>query len=89
MHDDDDVDELTPGEREALRRLPREIAPSAALEDRVLRAGHYWVPHWYKASHWIAYWDMFSRPPQKPRYARGVLETWWQDRDKATKLERG
>ena len=22
--------------------------------DRVIRAGRYWVPHWYKASHWIA-----------------------------------
>src|SRR5437763_11616004 len=25
--------------------------------DRVIRAGRYWVPHWYKASHWLAYWD--------------------------------
>jgi len=30
--------------------------------DRVLRAGRYWVPHWHKASHWIAFWDMFGRP---------------------------
>ncbi len=57
--------------------------------DRLIRAGRYWVPHWYKASHWFAYWDMFSRPPNKPRYGRGVLETWWYDRDKAAKLERG
>jgi microcin C transport system substrate-binding protein len=56
--------------------------------DRVIRAGRYWVPHWYKASHWIAYWDMFSRPPTKPRYARGIPETWWYDADKAAKLER-
>ncbi len=55
--------------------------------DRVLRVGRYWVPHWSKASHWIAYWDMFSRPPIKPRYARGVPETWWYDRDKAAKIE--
>ena len=47
--------------------------------DRVIRAGRYWVPHWYKASHWIAYWDMFARPPKKPRYARGIPETWWYD----------
>jgi microcin C transport system substrate-binding protein len=52
--------------------------------DRVLRAGHYWIPHWYKASHWIAYWDVFARPAKdKPRYARGIPETWWYDRDKA------
>ncbi|MBI4276058.1 MAG: ABC transporter substrate-binding protein [Rhizobiales bacterium] len=57
--------------------------------DRVIRAGRYWIPHWYKASHWIAYWDMFARPPQKPRYGRGIPETWWYDTAKAAKLERG
>jgi microcin C transport system substrate-binding protein len=56
--------------------------------DRLIRAGRYWIPHWYKASHWIAYWDMFGRPATKPRYARGVLETWWYDEAKAAKLER-
>jgi microcin C transport system substrate-binding protein len=56
--------------------------------DRVIRAGRYWIPHWYKASHWIAYWDVFGRPPSKPRYARGIPETWWYDRGKAAKLER-
>jgi microcin C transport system substrate-binding protein len=57
--------------------------------DRVIRSGRYWVPHWYKASHWLAYWNVFSRPATKPRYARGAPESWWHDRDKATKLERG
>jgi microcin C transport system substrate-binding protein len=57
--------------------------------DRLIRAGRYWVPHWYKASHWIAYWDVFGRPPTKPRYARGVPETWWYDATKAAKLEGG
>ena len=56
--------------------------------DRVLRAGHYWVPGWYKPAHWIAYWDIFGRPPIKPRYARGVPETWWYDSQKAAKIER-
>jgi microcin C transport system substrate-binding protein len=45
--------------------------------DRVLRAGRYWVPHWYKPTHWLAYWDVFARPPEKPRYGRGFPETWW------------
>ena len=40
--------------------------------DRVLRAGHYWVPHWYKAAHHVAYWDKFGRPAVKPRYERGI-----------------
>jgi microcin C transport system substrate-binding protein len=57
--------------------------------DRVIRSGRYWVPHWYSASHRIAYWDMFGFPPKKPGFSRGVPETWWYDRDKAAKLERG
>jgi microcin C transport system substrate-binding protein len=65
---------------------PALVASCKAL-DRVIRAGRYWVPHWYKASHWIAFWDMFGRPATKPRYARGIPETWWYDRDKAARLE--
>jgi microcin C transport system substrate-binding protein len=55
--------------------------------DRVLRSGRYWIPHWNKASFWIAYWDQFGYPSTKPRYARGVPETWWFDPNKAAKAE--
>lgn len=48
--------------------------------DRVLRAGHYWIPQWNKASHWIAYWDVFAHPKEKPRYGRAIPETWWRSR---------
>jgi microcin C transport system substrate-binding protein len=55
--------------------------------DRVIRAGRYWVPQWYLASHRIAYWDAFARPAAaKPRYARGIPETWWHDPAKAAKI---
>ena len=56
--------------------------------DRVVRAGRYWIPHWYKASHWIAYWDVFGRPPSKPRYERGIPDTWWSDTAKASKHDK-
>jgi len=65
---------------------PALISACKAL-DRVIRAGRYWIPHWYKASHWLAFWDVFGRPATKPRYARGIPETWWYDRDKAGTLE--
>jgi microcin C transport system substrate-binding protein len=65
-----------------------ELVTAARALDRVIRAGRYWIPHWYKASHWIAYWDVFGRPATKPRYARGIPETWWYDREKAGKTER-
>jgi microcin C transport system substrate-binding protein len=55
--------------------------------DRVIRAGRYWIPHWYKASYWIAYWDVFGWPAQRPRYFRGIPETWWYDPAKAAKPE--
>ncbi len=71
----------------AAENRPALVAAARAL-DRVVRAGRYWVPHWYKATHWISYWDTFGRPPIKPRYARGAPESWWFDRDKAAKLER-
>jgi microcin C transport system substrate-binding protein len=56
--------------------------------DRVIRAGRYWIPQWYKASYWIAYWDVFGRPPAQPRYFRGIPATWWYDAAKAAKLPR-
>jgi microcin C transport system substrate-binding protein len=65
---------------------PELITACRAL-DRVIRAGRYWIPHWYKPTHWIAYWDVFGRPPAQPRYFRGIPETWWYDRDKAAKSQ--
>ena len=65
---------------------PALVAACKAL-DRVVRAGRYWIPHWYKGTHWLAYWDVFGRPLTKPHYGRGIPETWWYDRDRAAKLE--
>lgn len=66
-----------------------ELVTACRALDRVIRSGRYWVPHWYKGTHWIAYWDMFDRPAQgKPKYARGIPETWWYDPAKAAQLER-
>ena len=64
-----------------------ELAVATRALDRVLRAGHYWVPQWYKAAHHIAHWDRFSRPATKPRYDRGVVHSWWYDAAKAATLK--
>ncbi|HRD76160.1 MAG TPA: extracellular solute-binding protein [Hyphomicrobiaceae bacterium] len=61
------------------------VAASRAL-DRVLRAGHYWVSHWYKGTHHVAYWDKYDRPAIKPKYARAITDTWWFNAEKAAKL---
>jgi microcin C transport system substrate-binding protein len=71
----------------AAQDRPSLVTACKAL-DRVIRTGRYWIPHWYKASHWIAYWDVFGRPAKKPAYARGIPETWWYDRERAARIER-
>ena len=57
------------------------IAAARAL-DRVLLWGHYMVPQWYKGAHHLVYWNKFARPAVKPRYARGIIDTWWVDGEK-------
>jgi microcin C transport system substrate-binding protein len=64
-----------------------ELNTAARALDRVLRAGHYWVPQWYKAAHSLAYWDKFGWPDKKPPYDRGVYDTWWIDAAKAATLK--
>ena len=64
-----------------------EATAAARALDRVLRANHYWISNWYKASHNIAYWDKYDRPAIKPRFDRGIIDTWWFDPAKAAKLK--
>jgi microcin C transport system substrate-binding protein len=64
-----------------------ELTVACRALDRLIRAGRYWVPQWYKASHWVAYWDTFGWPKTKPRYTRGAPETWWYDAARASKIE--
>jgi microcin C transport system substrate-binding protein len=66
-----------------------ELTTACRALDRVIRAGRYWIPHWYLAAHRMAYWDVFGFPAKKPGFSRGVPETWWYDQEKAAKLERG
>ena len=78
---------------EAMGELKRVSAPvSPRLEmtevcDRVLRAGRYWIPMWYKDKSLIAYWDVFSRPDKTPRYSTGAPSTWWWDAEKAKRID--
>jgi microcin C transport system substrate-binding protein len=74
-------------EKAVAARSQAQLNTTCRALDRVLRSGRYWIPHWNKASFWIAYWDQFGYPPTKPRYARGAPETWWFDANKAAKAE--
>lgn len=57
------------------------VAACRAL-DRVLLWGHYVIPHWHIRVYRVAYWNRFSRPKIKPKYALGFLDTWWVDPEK-------
>jgi len=67
-------------------RSRAELLTATHAIDRVLRAGHYWVPHWYKAAHTVAFWNKFSRPKVQAKYDPGVIDTWWYDGEKAANL---
>ncbi len=73
-------------EKIVLAKSRKELVTAARAIDRVLRAGHYWVPQWFKAAHHVVYWDKFSYPAVKPKYDRGIPDTWWYDSEKAAKL---
>ncbi len=81
------IDALAEAVKSAKTRA--ELVVACRAIDRVVRSGRYWVPQWYKASHWIAYWDVFQRPPGKPRFALGAPGTWWIDEAKAKALGKG
>jgi microcin C transport system substrate-binding protein len=74
-------------EKVVAAKTREDMTTAARALDRVLRAGYYWVPHWYKGTNTVAYWDKFSRPETKPKYDRGILDTWWFDEAKAANVE--
>lgn len=63
-----------------------ELTIACRALDRVLRAGRYWVPMWYKDQTLVAYWDVFSRPDKTPKYGSGAPGTWWYDTTKARRI---
>lgn len=60
---------------------------SVTALDRVLRAKRFWVPQWYKAVHTVAYYDQYEYPEPLPPFARGELDFWWYNADKAAQLK--
>jgi microcin C transport system substrate-binding protein len=58
-----------------------ELVDAATALDRVLRHGWYLVPHFYSATHRVAFRDVFGIPSTMPRYYAPqpwLLKTWWR-----------
>lgn len=54
--------------------------------DRVLQWNFFVIPEWHLSKFRVAYWNKFSRPAIRPKYAVGFIDTWWIDRDKQALL---
>ena len=77
-----------------LDRLPSvtsraELMTLLKAVDRLLRAGQYGMPSWYRADHLVAHWDIFGWPATKPDYAFTPETTWWFDAAKASAIGYG
>ncbi len=57
--------------------------------DRVLTWSFYAVPQMYSGTFKFAYWNKFGRPATQPKYALGMLDTWWLDPAKAKLIAAG
>lgn len=68
---------------------PQLITAVRAL-DRVLRHGHYAVPHWYGGVHRVSWRNgRFEQPAVTPRYYQPeawAVSTWWATRDNQATL---
>jgi microcin C transport system substrate-binding protein len=69
-------------ERISVAPTRRELTILCRVLDRILRAGRYWVPLWYRQNVSIAYWNLFSRPDRAPRFGTGAPETWWWNKSR-------
>ena len=59
----------------------RQLTASLRALDRVLRFGHYAIPHWYGSVHRVAWRAArFVQPAQLPTYYQPepwAMSTWW------------
>ena len=55
--------------------------------DRVLLWGHYVIPLYHSNTARIAYWNFLEFPDEIPLYGL-VIESWWANSEKASKLQR-
>jgi microcin C transport system substrate-binding protein len=70
----------------ASAKTKEDLQVACRVLDRLLRAGRYWIPMWYRDEAWIAFWDAYSRPDQQPKYGTGAPDTWWWDNEKARRI---
>ena len=68
-------------------RAREDFVDTIRAMDRVLLWGHYFIPFYHRNEDYVAYWDKFGRPRTNSLYGV-VVESWWEDPDKAAALRR-
>ena len=79
------VDAIIDGSLQAETRA-EEVAWLKAL-DRALRHEFVMIPLWYKADHWVAYYDQYEHPEEIAPFGLGHLDYWWFNEEKAAALK--
>ena len=64
-----------------------ELTTAIHALDRVLLWGHYVIPLYHSNTDRIAYWNFLEFPDEIPLYGL-VIESWWANSEKASKLQR-
>jgi microcin C transport system substrate-binding protein len=73
-------------ERIAMAKSKAELKTACRVLDRLLRAGRYWTPMWFRDEAWIAYWDAYARPSRQPQFGTGAPDTWWWNGEAARRI---
>jgi ABC-type oligopeptide transport system substrate-binding subunit len=64
----------------------QELEAATRTLDRVPPTSHIRVPQWYNPRHLVAYWGKSGRRAAQPRFARGIVNSWWYDAKQAARL---
>ncbi len=63
-----------------------EMAAALSAIDRIMRYDYFVVPVWMLREDWVAHYDMYERPAELPEFARGEMDFWWINQEKADAL---
>ncbi len=64
-----------------------EMTAAVRAVDRLLRADHFVIPVHYSDAFWVAYYDMYEYPENRPTRVLGNDDFWWWNAEKAQRLE--
>ena len=74
---DPDIDRMIDALLQA--RSTEDFQTAVRAYDRLLTAGHYFIPLYYIGAQWVARWKYIGRPESTPLFGN-QKQTWWDER---------